>query len=209
MTNNSTSTFPDATRLGLIADTHVPDRSLTLNPRIIEFFQNVDIILHAGDISSPSVIETLETLAPTLAVQGNNRGDRLQFHPPLPDRRTIEVAHKYRIGFFHGLENVYQRVTDVFLGRAGLTRQCANRLLKRVKPLFPDLDCTVYGHGHWPQIHFENGFLFVNQGKAFGDCESSCAIMDVEEKIVKVQFFPLGNMGRIHPLFTMNHEFPR
>lgn len=60
-------------KIAIIADTHVGDRIQQLEPTLMSALQNEkpDQILHAGDVSTPEVIEQLESLAPTLAVQGN------------------------------------------------------------------------------------------------------------------------------------------
>lgn len=54
-------------RLGLISDTHG-----YFDPRIHEFFDGVDHILHAGDIGSGEILLQLEGIAPVTAVLGNN-----------------------------------------------------------------------------------------------------------------------------------------
>ena len=57
--------------IGLISDTHIPDRAKVLPQKVIEAFNDVELILHAGDLTSPRVIEELEDIAPVMAVQGN------------------------------------------------------------------------------------------------------------------------------------------
>jgi len=199
---------PDARRIGLVADTHVPDRAPSLNPRLFESLQGVHLILHAGDISSPAVLEALSRIAEPVAVRGNNRGDGRCFNPSLPEKRLIEIAHGFRIGLFHGVETFYQRITDVIIGRSGFTARCACRILKRMMPLFPDADCTVYGHGHWPVVHFQEGKLFVNPGKAFGQKESTCGILEIQDDCVRVMFLPLGTPGRLESLVSKWYSFP-
>ena len=46
--------------IGLISDTHIPDRARELPKNVISAFQNVDLILHAGDLTSMEVIDELE-----------------------------------------------------------------------------------------------------------------------------------------------------
>lgn len=53
-------------QLGLISDTHG-----FLDPVVLDLFKDVDLILHAGDIGSLAVIETLASVAPVRAVRGN------------------------------------------------------------------------------------------------------------------------------------------
>lgn len=53
-------------KVGLISDTHG-----YFNPVIREIFQDVELILHAGDIGSEEIIRELEKIAPIKAVYGN------------------------------------------------------------------------------------------------------------------------------------------
>jgi putative phosphoesterase len=192
-------------RMGIIADSHIPDRDPHLNPIVEKAFAKVDLILHAGDISSPLVLEKLNKIAETIAVRGNNRGDKTGFHPPLPEKLIIKVNRDFRIGLFHGLENIYQRLTDVILGRTGWIKKCAWRLVKRVDKHFTNVDCIVYGHGHWPMVHVKDKIIFFNPGKAFGNKESSCGIIEIEKKIIRIKLVPLGKSGRLEPLMDKWH----
>jgi putative phosphoesterase len=53
-------------KIGLISDTHG-----YLDPKIFEYFKDVDEIWHAGDVGSIEVIKQLETFKPTKGVFGN------------------------------------------------------------------------------------------------------------------------------------------
>ena len=48
--------------IGLISDTHIPDRARELPKNVISSFENVDLILHAGDLTSTKVIDELEKI---------------------------------------------------------------------------------------------------------------------------------------------------
>ena len=63
--------------LGVISDTHG-----LLRPEAIEALRGSDMIVHAGDVGSPDVLRGLETLAPVIAVRGNN--DRESWAKDLP-----------------------------------------------------------------------------------------------------------------------------
>jgi putative phosphoesterase len=182
---------PNVKRVGIIADTHIPDRSHNLHPKILETFSKVDLILHAGDITTPEVLETLGNLSETIAVRGNNRSDRTRFHPPLPEKVVIQIAEEYRLGLCHGLENTYQRIIDNIIGRMGFTKQCTSHLINRVRKFFNHVDLIIYGHGHWPMVYFEDPLLFINPGKAFGQKSSSCAVIKIQACQVRVKIFPL------------------
>ena len=56
-------------KIAVLADTHD-----LLRPEIPGLLQGCEAILHAGDVSSPPVLEALERLAPVHAVRGNNDG---------------------------------------------------------------------------------------------------------------------------------------
>ncbi|MGD0977620.1 MAG: metallophosphoesterase family protein [Candidatus Bathyarchaeia archaeon] len=55
-----------AKTVGVISDTHVPDRARRIPERVFKVFENVDFIVHAGDLVQFSVIDELERLAPVL-----------------------------------------------------------------------------------------------------------------------------------------------
>jgi len=62
-------------RVALISDTHLPAliRQLDgLGPEIATVLAGVDLILHAGDVTAPSVLDWLEQFAPVLVARGNN-----------------------------------------------------------------------------------------------------------------------------------------
>ena len=49
--------------IGLISDTHIPDRAKEIPEKVFEAFSEVDLIMHAGDLTSPKVIDDLEQIA--------------------------------------------------------------------------------------------------------------------------------------------------
>ena len=74
--------------IGLISDTHIPDWARILPLNVLDAFANVDLILHAGDLTSLKAIEELEDLAPVMSVQGNmDRAKGID----LPKARVIEA----------------------------------------------------------------------------------------------------------------------
>jgi putative phosphoesterase len=62
-------------RIGLLSDTHIPDVAEKLPDELMEVFQGVDLILHAGDLYTPSVLDDLERIAPVLAALGDDDHD--------------------------------------------------------------------------------------------------------------------------------------
>jgi uncharacterized protein len=134
-------------RIGLIADTHLPAllRSLDdLGPEAGAFLHTVDLILHAGDVTAPSVLDWLEQFAPVLVAQGNND----EFHDPRMQPVQILDVRGWRIGMVHNLAPE-TRPVDVLRGRyfGGA-----------------ELDVIVAGHTHLERLEAREGVLVVNPG---------------------------------------------
>jgi hypothetical protein len=85
-------------RIGLISDTHIPTAAKELWPQIYEAFRGsspagrrVDLIMHAGDLMVPQVIDWLEAVAPVMAVWGNGDFGGWQRTVPPDDPRLSEA----------------------------------------------------------------------------------------------------------------------
>ena len=59
-------------RIGLISDTHIPDHAEKIPNHVKELFTGVDLILHAGDVYTSSVLDELASIAPVLAAEGDD-----------------------------------------------------------------------------------------------------------------------------------------
>jgi uncharacterized protein len=150
------------TTLGVIADTHVPDRVPRLNPRIIKLFREAQVstILHAGDVSVPRVLEELQQLAPVYAVRGNRDIIALR-NLPLVARLNVEGV---AIGMAHG-HGTFRRYMIDKIQRAAQGR-LVERYLTRMLRTFPDVDVIIFGHLHVPcNLHLD-GKLLLNPGSA-------------------------------------------
>lgn len=93
-------------RIGVISDTHIPHFK-HLPQAIWEHFADVELIIHAGDLSILRVIDELETIAPVVAVQGNVEQEEVILK--LPIKREIMVGD-CRIGIVHILGDSHNRV---------------------------------------------------------------------------------------------------
>ena len=94
-------------RIGLLADTHLPGRIRHLDelgPEPADFFSSVELILHAGDLTSPIILDWLEQFAPVLCSTGNN--------DPIADSRSKDVQtleiEGWRIGMVHSLQRQFR-----------------------------------------------------------------------------------------------------
>jgi putative phosphoesterase len=129
--------------VGLISDTHVPARAAAIPEAVFKVFENVDYIIHAGDLVDLSVIDELEQIAPVLAVRGNM--DPSQVSGVLPDVNLLKVMD-WKIGVTHDPGSLYD----------------LNKLREIVKQNF--LHVIVYGHTHTSSITWEDKTLFINPG---------------------------------------------
>ena len=71
MISHDIANFKASKTLGLISDTHVPARARRIPKMVFKIFENVDYIVHAGDLVKLAVLDELEQLAPVLAVHGS------------------------------------------------------------------------------------------------------------------------------------------
>ena len=148
-------------RVGLVADSHVGEYLDEMPEAVFEALEGCDVILHAGDLSVPSVLDDLDRLAPVVAVRGDHDrlGDR-----SLPRDAIIQIAG-HRIGLSHG-DRAYALDLATVVCHLALRRRSAWRaglhgsLLRRVG----SVDCLVYGHWHDPLITHHGGTLMVSPG---------------------------------------------
>ena len=136
--------LPDRVRLALIADTHIfPSGNRSIPEPVLDLFDRagVDRVIHAGDIACQPVLDQLATIAPVIAVRGNN--DHSEFGRRLP--HMVEMhAGELLIRLIHGDGGRSARAvaTDVA----------------------PGADCVVYGHSHIPKVERIGDALLVNPG---------------------------------------------
>ncbi|NIW52797.1 MAG: YfcE family phosphodiesterase [Candidatus Korarchaeota archaeon] len=153
--------------IGLIADTHVPDRADGVPRRVFDIFNhvNVDYILHAGDITSQRVIDHLEAVAPVIACAGNH--DNGQLRERYPEVNSVEVIG-WRIGVWHNTHLFFRKQRAVDLAH------------KR------GFDILVVGHIHKQEKIEEQGVLIVNPGSPVQPLppllvKATVAILTIEE----------------------------
>ncbi|MCL6459497.1 MAG: metallophosphoesterase [Gorillibacterium sp.] len=131
-------------KIGIVSDTHMPERGQQLPQALIAGLQGVDRILHAGDWTSSYVVDLLSNLAPVDGVVGNNDGLELyhQF-----GKRKLLMIEGLRIGIIHGDGN--KRTTE----------ECA-------RSAFADheADLIIFGHSHSPWKQTSRGILMFNPG---------------------------------------------
>jgi len=159
-----------ALTLGIVADTHIPDRRRSLDPCVLEVFERsgVTAILHAGDVSTTRVLEQLEEIAPVYAVQGNRDWLALR-HLPFRQELTFEGV---KIGLIHG----HGRLVEYMVDRVEyMTRGYRLEMFRpRLMAAFPAADVIVFGHTHRALNTISDGILLFNPGSPhFPDLKES------------------------------------
>src|SRR5262245_61598327 len=123
-----------ATVVGIISDTHG-----LLRDEAVRALHGSDIIVHAGDIGTPDVLDGLRRIAPTFAVRGNN--DREAWASILPHSEVVPVGDA-SLYVLHVLAEL-----DLDAAAAGFA-------------------AVISGHSHRPSIEERAGVLYVNPGSA-------------------------------------------
>jgi uncharacterized protein len=118
-------------KIGVISDTHG-----LMRPQALQALRGSELILHAGDIGAPTILEQLEAIAPVTAIRGNNDTDAWAMQ--IPERVDLELEG-VRV---HMLHNVKE------LGATDGTR------------------VVIAGHSHRPLIERRDGVMYLNPGSA-------------------------------------------
>jgi uncharacterized protein len=129
--------------VAVISDTHVPDFARALPDTLAAHLDGADVILHAGDATSPATLAELELYAPVHAALGNiDRPDVADWGARPEVRLDLEGL---RIGMVHD---------------AGPRKGRAARLRRR----FPDAGLIVFGHSHIPVCERDGEVWLLNPG---------------------------------------------
>jgi uncharacterized protein len=120
--------------LGVISDTHG-----LLRREAVEALRGSTLIIHAGDVGSPEILEQLRDVAPVVAVRGNVDTGRWALALP-----SVEVVE--------------------FEGHSIYVRHIVSEL--DLVPSEEGISAVVFGHSHKPSIEHQGGVLYLNPGAA-------------------------------------------
>jgi len=120
--------------IGVISDTHG-----LLRPEAGTALRGVEMILHAGDIGKPEILEELSKIAPVTAVRGNN--DTGDWARNIPDFQRLEIGG-ISIYMLHDLKEFNYADETI------------------------DADVLIFGHSHKSMIEERDGVLHLNPGSA-------------------------------------------
>jgi len=177
-------------RIGLIADTHVPDIEEKIPHEIMSAFQGVDLILHAGDIYVPSVLNDLETIAPVLAARGDDDDGDIGLDHRVKNKHILEVESR-TIWLVH--ERPFAlRFPDMpsSLILPPLKDKNGEELKKEDPP-----DIYIFGHEHCTVQKQVENTLYVNPGSPtylhYKRGLGTVAILDINPDTAEVHFLQL------------------
>ncbi|MGC0773606.1 MAG: metallophosphoesterase family protein [Candidatus Acidiferrum sp.] len=120
--------------LGLISDTHG-----LLREDAVRALRGSDLILHAGDVGGPEILETLRTLAPVVAVRGNVDTGEWAQALPLTEVIQADSATVYMIHILNDLN---------------------------INPVVAGMHIVVSGHSHKAGQTEKDGVMYINPGSA-------------------------------------------
>lgn len=182
-------------RIGLIADTHLPSlvRSLDeLGPQIADVLRSVDLILHAGDVTAPSVIEWCAQFAPLLIAEGNND----LFDDARMAKKQMLDIHGWRIGMAHELRPESRPIEQILHSSLDGER----------------VDILIGGDTHVERLEFRDDVLLINSGSPILPHHLSTrlgtlGILEVSPARVRAEIVVLGHTeGARNPAKAMQLE---
>jgi uncharacterized protein len=149
--------------LGIISDTHG-----LLRPEALQALRGVQMILHAGDIGAPQVIDALRALAPVTAVRGNC--DRGEWAEEYPARQKLGVGG-VSIFMLHDRHELAGQPP----GQGALV--------------------VISGHSHAASVEERDGVLYLNPGSAGPKrfkLPVTLALLTVQDGEVSAEIVDLG-----------------
>lgn len=154
-------------RVAVLSDTHLRDRgSRVLPPKAWDVVRGADVVLHAGDVVEPGLLDALGEVAPVHAVLGNNDH---ALAGVLPETLRLDLDG-VRVAMIHD--------GGPRAGREG-------RLHRR----FPDADLVVFGHSHVPwNAEGLDGQWLLNPGSPTerrGQPHRTIAILDLDAGAIR------------------------
>lgn len=175
-------------RLALIADTHLPSlvRCLDeLGPEVADALRGADLILHAGDVSAPSVLDWCAQFADVLVAEGNND---LFIDPRMALTQFLDIEG-WRIGMAHELRPESRPMEQILASALGGER----------------VDVLIGGDTHVERLEHREGVLLVNPGSPILPHHLSTrlgtlAMLDISRSRIDAEIIVLGHTeGRPNP----------
>jgi len=148
--------------VGIISDTHG-----ALAPSAVNALLCADLIIHAGDIDKPAVLDDLQKIAPVFPVKGNM--DKGEWTVKIPDTELINKGG-ILLYVLHDVSNL------------------------DLDPAASGFSAVISGHTHQPLIEERDGVLFINPGSAAqprGNYSPSLVLLHIKNKKLDPRFIGL------------------
>ncbi|MDQ2956090.1 MAG: metallophosphatase family protein [Actinomycetota bacterium] len=129
--------------IAVLSDTHAPRFWKSCPASVAVVLAGADLILHAGDVCTPAVLDELSQWAPVHAVLGNNDGPDVR-QWGVPETLELELA---------GLPIAMIHDSGPATGRPA-----------RLRRRFPAAALVVFGHSHIPLTEVHDGRRIFNPG---------------------------------------------
>lgn len=130
-------------RVAVVSDTHAPRHWKFCPEPVARRLRGVDLILHAGDVCVPEVLEELAAFALVRAVLGNNDGAAVRAWGATPTL-TLDLGG-LAVGMIHD------------------SGPAAGRQM-RLRRQFPSARLVIFGHSHIPWDEDFHGLRSFNPG---------------------------------------------
>lgn len=159
----------------VLADTHAPRRWRSCPPRVAGHLRGADLILHAGDVCTASVLDELAAYAPVRAVLGNNDGPDVAAWGA-PETLGLELEG-LRVAMIHDSGPAKGRI-------------------RRMRRRFPEADLVVFGHSHIPLDEEGDGVRIFNPGSPTDrrrQPDGTLGLLDIRHgDLVSARIVPVG-----------------
>ncbi|MEZ4662309.1 MAG: metallophosphoesterase family protein [Caldilineaceae bacterium] len=179
---------PIIARIGLMSDTHMPERCLALPQTLAQVFADVDLILHAGDVGELWVLDQISQIAPVIAVHGNDETADAQRE--LPYQQLVTVAG-LRILLWHShfadrVDEMNSRLGDEMIPKLGRSVDRARRAGAKV---------VVFGHWHIPLVYQQDGITVINPGAI---ASGNAIVRQLHQTVARLDVYADGAFAITH-----------
>ena len=157
-------------KIAILSDTHAKKHSDKLFKFIDNLSNEADMIIHAGDFISSSIVSKLKEHKNFVGVWGNN--DKGYIKDLLKEKEII-IVEGYKIGLYHGHGNTKSTIDTAY-----------------DKFIDDSVDIIVFGHTHQPLILTKNKILMINPGSPTSKRRElwySYVILEIRAKKINVQ----------------------
>lgn len=148
--------------IGLISDTHG-----IIKEEAIKALKGCDLIIHAGDIGSIDVIDSLKKVAPVHAIRGNI--DKEEWTKQFSETKIVKVDNIV-IYVIHNIKEM------------------------NIDPKKEGFNIIVYGHSHKHSKHIKDNILYINpggSGRRRFSLPLTVAILHINDDVKIVEFIDI------------------